>query len=271
MTPALAGQFTPDRTWYVDHGGAGMPIVLAHGVGLDHHMWNAQAAALAAEYRVLSYDLIGHGGTAARDKRVTLKDFRDQLAALLDHAAIEQALLVGFSLGGIIAQRFVADHPARVKGLVLMNTFYRRTEQELHGVRERLALTEQGGTDAIAEAAIERWFTPAFQRAHADAVDAVRQRLQSNDSRGYLDAYRVFATADQENGRGLRRVRCPALIVTGAEDVGATPDIARRMVADLERAQLVVLDGLRHLVTLEAPETVAQVLLNFARELNGTV
>ena len=269
MNTDPVAQFAPDRTWYVDHASVrtGYPIVLVHGVGLDHRMWGTQAAALATEHRVLRYDLLGHGRTTALERSVNLHDFRDQLAALLDHAGVEKVLLVGFSLGGIIAQRFAADHSARLAGLVLMSTFYCRTEDELAGVRARLALTEQTGIDAIVDPAIERWFSPEFQRAHPDAVEVVRQRLQSNDPRGYLDAYRVFATAEAVNGRALLHVDCPTLVMTGVEDVGATPKIAQRMADDLEQVDLVLLDGLRHLIPLEAPDEVTRLLSDFACQL----
>ena len=269
MNTDPVGQFTPDGTWYVDHasGRTGYPILLAHGVGLDHQMWNAQAAALAAEHRVLQYDLLGHGRTAMTERSAGLSDFRNQLLALLDHAGVEKVLLVGFSLGGIIAQRFAADHTARLSGLVLMSTFYCRTEDELAGVRARLALTEETGIDAIVDPAIERWFSPEFQRTHPDAVEVVRQRLQSNDPRGYLDAYRVFATAETVNGRALLDVDCPTLVMTGVEDAGATPKIAQRMADDLEQVDLVLLDGLRHLILLEAPDEVTRRLSDFARRL----
>jgi len=263
---------TPDGTWYVVEGVANsaIPIVLVHGVGLDHSMFDEQVGTLKLKHQVIRYDLLGHGRTPALAKQVSLHDFRDQLLGLFDHLQIETAFLVGFSLGGIIAQRFVADHRHRLHGIVLINTFYRRTDDELARVRARLRVTEKEGLEGIVEQAIERWFDPSFQARHPETVANVRKVLGSNNRRGYTDAYRVFAEAEMHNGAVLHGVDCPALVITGSEDPGATPVIAQRMVDDLSSARLMVLDGLRHMTTIEAPLLVNQALEGFFRafELN---
>lgn len=264
---------TPDDTWYVVEGVAksAMPIVLVHGVGLDHSMFDEQVRALKSNYQVIRYDLLGHGRTPALPQRVSLNDFRDQLLSLFDQLRIDKAFLVGFSLGGIIAQRFVADHGHRLCGLVLMSTFYRRTDDELAGVRSRLRITEKEGLDGIVEQAIERWFDRSFQARQPQAVASVRKILSNNDRRGYTDAYRVFAEAEIENGSALLGVNCPTLVITGSDDLGATPVIAQRMVADLNDARLAVLDGFRHMTTIEAPSLINHALSEFFSEVEVTV
>ncbi len=260
---------TPDGTWYVVEGVANstIPIVLIHGVGLDHSMFDEQALLLKSNHQVIRYDLFGHGRTPALTKQVSLYDFRDQLLLLLDHLQIEKAFIVGFSLGGIVAQRFVADHGHRVGGIVFINTFYCRTEDELAGVRARLRITEEIGLEGIVEQAIERWFDPSFQSQQPKTVANIRRILSNNDRRGYTDAYRVFAEAEIHNGAALRGVDCPALVITGSEDPGATPTIAQRMVDDLGNAQLIVLDGCRHMTTIEASASVCAAMTAFFADL----
>ncbi|MEM7541774.1 MAG: alpha/beta fold hydrolase [Pseudomonadota bacterium] len=263
---------TPDGTRYEDRGRRddSYPIILIHGVGLDHRMWDAQAAALAGDQRVLRYDLLGHGDTPpSAEPEIGIEDFSAQLLGVLDACDVRRAIIVGFSLGGLIAQRFAADHPNRLAGIVLMSTVYCRTADELTGVRQRLALTEQQGVGAIIDAAMARWFDTAFVRDHAQAVAEVRTRLETNNEQGYLAGYRVFASADQANGRILRAINCPALIITGTDDPGSTPAIARRMAADHPSSELVLLEGLRHMVTLEAPETITDLIATFAKRIEG--
>jgi len=256
--------YAPDGTGYDLTGPTAAPVVvLAHGVGLDRRMWDAQVKALSATHRVLCYDMWGHGASPVRPATVSIYDFSEQLCALLAHLEIDRIALVGFSMGGVVAQRFAADYPDTVTRLVLMSTVYRRYEEELSGVRKRLQMTIEEGVAATAEAAIERWFPADYGVTHPQVLDTVRQRLLSNDPRGYVDAYRVFVNADEEIGDALRSVACPSLVITGADDVGSTPIIAQRMVADLADARLVILDGLRHMAPVEDPARVNAELLRF--------
>ncbi len=251
-------------TYYELNGTASdTPLVLVHGVGLDHTMWDEHVARLAPTQSVLRYDLLGHG----RSKTPTgsLEDFVEQLDTLLGYLRIERVCLAGFSLGGVVAQRYAADHPERVARLVLLYTVYRRSEKELEGVRARLRLTEEQGPAATVDAAISRWFSPQFQHGRPEVIDAVRQRLLSNDVQSFLAAYRVFVNADDAIGDALFKVQCPTLVMTGELDVGSTPAMAHRMAKDLGDAQVVVLPGLRHMGPVEDVERTVAELRDFCR------
>ncbi|MBL8584567.1 MAG: alpha/beta fold hydrolase, partial [Rhizobiaceae bacterium] len=93
-------------------------VVLIHGLGLNQAVWQWMVPALADRFRVITYDLTGHGGSAAPQGQPVLRDLSLQLASLLDHLGIDRAALVGFSLGGMVARRFAQDHPALVSALV---------------------------------------------------------------------------------------------------------------------------------------------------------
>ena len=119
MKEAYAGS-TAYRT-----AGRGAPVVLIHGVGLDATIWEAQAAALAERYRVVAYDMLGHGQSACPPGARALGDFVDQLAELLDALELRRVALVGFSMGGLVARAFAAAYPERVSHLALLSTAYR--------------------------------------------------------------------------------------------------------------------------------------------------
>ena len=267
--------YAPDGTWYADAlprspKASPLTVVLMHGVGLDLHMWDGQAKALAEHYRVLRYDMYGHGKSPSLPHQSSLQDYCKQLSGLLDHLGIQTVVPVGFSMGGVIAQRFAADNPDRLGGIVLMSTVYRRTQAELAGVRERLKVTEQNGIGDIIELAVTRWLPEEFQAKHPQAVTWLRAKMGQNDRRGYTDAYRTFVQADADVGDALTQVRCPALVITGGDDVGSTPAIAERMAADLDNAKVVVLDGLRHMVTMQDPERVTGLLTDFLSSVSDS-
>ena len=265
----------PDGTWYADAlprlpNASQLTVVLLHGVGLDLDMWDAQAEALSEHYRVLRYDMYGHGNSPSLPHQSSLQDYCKQLSDLLEYRGIQTVVPVGFSMGGVIAQRFAADNPGRLGGIVLMSTVYRRTQAELAGVRERLKVTEQNGIGDVIDLAVTRWLPEQFQAQHPEAVTWLRGKMAQNDRRGYTDAYRVFVQADADVGDALTQVRCPALVITGGDDVGSTPTIAERMAADLDDAKLVVLDGLRHMVTMQDSERVTGLLADFLSSVSDS-
>ena len=134
----MISNHAPDGTWYQVCGNEkGPAVVLCHGVGLDLHMWDQQVSALGADYEVVRYDLIGHGKTPSNPADLNLDAFTRQLFALLKHLGLGRIALVGLSMGGVIAQRFAADHSELLTRLVLMNTVYKRQPEELEGVEAR--------------------------------------------------------------------------------------------------------------------------------------
>lgn len=271
-------KFSPAGTWFADSGApdgagpGGLTVVLIHGVGLDLEMWDDLAARLSAGYRVVRFDMLGHGRTPALERRPRLADFSAQLLEVLDYLQLSKVVLVGFSMGGLVTQRFCTEHPERLEAIALMSTVYRRTEEELAGVRQRLALTEAEGPVGIVDHAVARWFPETFQAEQPEAVAWLRRKLAANDPRGYTGAYRVFVQGDAEVGAALTGIDCPALVMTGDADVGSTPVQAERMAEDCRvkgSAELVILPGSRHMTTMDAPDAVAAHLSGFLSGLTG--
>ena len=243
--------------------GAGSPLVLVHGVGLDLEMWDGLAAAMAPRRRVIRYDLLGHGASHDPPGPRRLADFIAQLDGLLAALEVERADVVGFSMGGLIARGFAAEQGARVRRLVLMNTVCGRSATERAAVLARLRQAEAEGPAATAEAALARWFSPGFLAADPPAVRRIRARLEANPREGFLKAYRVFADADREIGALPGRVTRPTLVMTGALDVGSTPEMARRLARQIPGARLAMLPGQRHLGLLEDQPAVLRPLSDF--------
>ena len=259
--------FDPNNTFYEltpGHcSGTSAVVVLLHGVGLDHRMWDWQMSALTSRSPVLRYDLLGHGRTPSVAASVTLAQFADQLRALLEFLDIESIHLVGFSLGALIAQSFSGRHSETLTSVTFMNGVYRRVDAELAGVRHRLALTREQGASSTVEMAIERWFTAGYRESHPEVMSRVRERLLTNDMKGYVAAYSCFVHGDEEIGDVLKRVTCPALAITGEDDVGSTAEMCKRMADDLRQPTVRVLCGLRHGAPIEGADEMSRALLEF--------
>ena len=253
-----------------DLQGEGPPVVLIHGFGLNRAMWQWQLPALAPDFSVLTYDLLGQGESAPPDGTPGLAMFSAQLLRLMDRCGIERAAVVGFSLGGMIARRFALDRPDRLSALAILNSPHDRSPDEREAVRARARQTEAHGPSANVEPALERWFTPKFRTESAEVIALVRAWITSNDPAVYPQIYRVLAEGDVEIAEGLERIACPTLVMTGADDPGNTPAMAGAMARLIPSARVVILPGLRHMALAESPQAVNAPLSAFLRDALGT-
>jgi len=241
--------------------GAGSNVVLIHGVGADGSSWDDIAPALTPHFTLIRLDLRGHGRSGHIDVALALDDFAQDVVDVMDAAGAARAHVVGFSLGGMIAQALALDHAARVDRLVLLSAVAGRTEQERARVRERLEILRTQGISAITGAAQDRWFTAEFIAHNPDLVRQRMEQLQLNHAPSYAAAYTVFSTSDL--GDRLHAIRNATLVATGEHDVGSNTRMARFMQAQIPGAALRILPGLKHSVLVEAPDTIATMLLEF--------
>lgn len=239
------------------------PLVLVHGVGLDHTMW-LPVMAILARRRTIAYDMIGHGRSAKPAGPYTLDTFVEQLAAIVD--ALDCDIdLVGFSMGALVAQGLaLSGASSRIRRMVLLNGVYDRAPDERRAIVDRVAEVRNGGLMTTIEPAIERWFTPSFAAARPEVLAAVRQRLRDNNERAYADAYEVFATADAELAGRVGAIVVPTLVATGRGDQRSTPAMAEALAKSLPNGRSTILNRLRHLTPVEAPNIIATLIDEFA-------
>ncbi|KRC73016.1 3-oxoadipate enol-lactonase [Achromobacter sp. Root83] len=243
--------------------GRGEPLVLLHGVGLDHTLWDDLAPLLEPDFDVLRYDLLGHGAAPALRGTADIQDFIAQLDEELDGAGWRGANLLGYSMGGLVAGAYAAARPERVKRLVLLNTVFRRTDEEAAAVRARLASAATQDTQAAAKVSLARWFTPDFQARRTERVARIEQRLLDNDRASFLAAYTLFANGDPILARAAPDIACPVLVMTGEHDVGSNPRMTRELARALPNACARVVPAQRHMLPVEEPATVAAALRSF--------
>lgn len=252
-------------TFYTLSGPEGAPVVaLIHGLGLTCDSTFGQIApVLAGRFRVLHYDLCGHGQTALPDRPPSLTVLSEQLIALMDELAIAKAALVGFSLGGMINRRMAIDHPNRVSALAILNSPHERgaTQQQL--VEERARDTGAGGPAANLDVTLARWFTAGFRRDHADKVAQVRDVVLANDPENYAGHRLVLAQGVVELIRPDPPINLPTLVMTCENDSGSTPAMARAIAAEINGAEAHIVPSLQHLGLIENPDTFSTPIVEF--------
>lgn len=219
-------------------------------------MWRDFAAALQADYRVLAYDLFGHGESAPPPAAPSLALFSAQLRDLLDAQGVASCAAVGFSLGGMICRRFAIDHPPRAAALGVFNSPHERSRAAQLEVESRAAGVASGASrdiEATVDAALARWFTPAFRAARPDYIAQTRAQLLANDPAIYAQCRRVLADGVAELIRPEPPPACPALVMTCENDSGSTPAMSRAIAAELPAAQLRIVPKLQHMGLVESP------------------
>lgn len=249
---------------YSDSGGDGPAVVLSHGYLMDSEMFDPQVAALAPEYRVITWDERGFGGTRATGS-FSYWDSASDLIGLLDHLGIDQAVLGGMSQGGFVSLRAALVAPDRVRALVLIDSqagqedpaaapAYEQLDQAWleHGpepVQDIVAAIILGPPDGPVDYA--PWF------AKWAILD--RQELHI--------AFRCLMDRDDITSR-LGEITCPVLILHGTADAAITMDRAEAVCAGLGgTAALVQVDGGSHASNLSNPDQVNVALLEFLRSL----
>ena len=258
----LTAERTPAGTSYLATG-QGHPVVLIHGVGLNKEMWGGQVVGLAPHYQVIAYDMLGHGASPRPAADTQLRGYAEQLEELLDHLGLAQATVIGFSMGGLVARAFALHFPQRISGMVILNSVFNRSAEQRAGVIARTSQAAEHGPDANAAEALSRWFSREYQAANPAQIAAIRQVLADNDPQGYLTTYTLFATQDMYRAEDLHRIQVPTLIATGELDPGSTPEMARQLAAHIPGAQVAILPEQRHMMPVESPRLVNQVLLEF--------
>jgi pimeloyl-ACP methyl ester carboxylesterase len=241
--------------------GKGPPLLLIHGVGAQLESWDGVAARLSRDFQVVRHDLRGHGKSSKVRGPYSLEMFAEDAARLLDHLGIARTHVAGQSLGGMIAITFAAKFPQHVNRLAVLSTAAGRTEEERRKVLERVSLIGSGISGDHFKNSLSRWFTDEFRATNPVAIEQYSARNLENDPACYASAYTVLATAEVESQ--LTQIKAPALIVTGENDMGSNPRMARHIHDRIAGSELRILPRLRHSILIEAPSLIAGLLEPF--------
>lgn len=245
---------------YYEVSGRGQPLVFIHGLGSSTRDWDAQTTAFAGDYRVITFDLRGHGQSDKPAGPYTMPLFAADLAGLLASLGIDSAHLVGISLGGGVALQCALDAPGLVRTLTIVNSGPSLGGSPEHAQQEidrRVGIVQQHGMRAMG-AALGPGLFP--QPEHAALRAAFAERWADNDPQAYIAATRALLGWDVTDR--LDTLRCPTLIVAADQDY--TPVAAKEAYAKrLPDAQLVVIPDSHHALPIERPEAFNSILAAF--------
>ena len=236
--------------------GSGALVLLIHGVGLRAEAWAPQIDALSRHFWVIAADLPGHGESRL-GAEAALGDYTARLARVLSQPAV----VIGHSMGAMIALDLVRMVPDRVRGVAALNAIFRRGPEAKSAVLARVEeLSGKARPDL--ESTLRRW----FGEADTGARRVCCAWLEGVDAAGYRAAYGVFAREDGPADATLRGLRCPVLFMTGGKEPNSTPAMSEAMAALAPRGRVEVVSDAAHMMPMTHSAEVSERLLRFVKE-----
>ena len=239
----------------------GPPVVMSHSLGCNLNMWEEQVKALESTYKVIRFDMRGHGLSDAPKGEYSFEMLGEDALGLMNFLDVDKVQFVGLSMGGMIGQYLAIHYPDRIKTLVLCDTGPIMPE-ETHPIwHQRMDQALEGGLAARAEETFSDWFTPGFVAKNPPALEKVLQQLVSTPIDGYIGC--IYALMRLNFIERLSEIKCPTLIIVGKEDQGTPVEVAEIMNQKIENSELVIIPDASHLSSVEQPAVFNNALVPF--------
>jgi len=236
-----------------------IPLVFINALGTDLRIWDEVAQHFMNRYPVVQYDKRGHGLSDSPPAPYSIHDFSTDLLRLLEHLDLLKVILLGISVGGMIALDFAASWPELVHSMVLCDTAPIIGTADLWN--DRIDKLRENGMQSMAEAILARWFAPSFKERSPAAYQGYYNMLTRMPVEGYTGTCEAIRDADLTEA--TRTIRAPTLILCGTEDVSTPPDLVRGLVELMPNAEFHEIPGAGHSTCIEQPDAVARQIERF--------
>ena len=236
-------------------------VVLSHSLSSSMVMWEPQLAVLEPCFRVLRYDMRGHGDSEVTKGAYSLEMLGQDVIGLLDALEIEKVHFVGLSIGGMIGQGLGLDHAGRLLSLTLCDTAPILPEDAKPLFQERMDLARTQGMTSLVDGTLARWFTPPFLEKAPPMVARIRAQILATPVDGFIGCSHAIMNLDYIDR--LETIDLDTLIIVGEEDIGTPVTAAEAIQTEIRNSRLVVLPSAMHLCNIEQAEAFNKALLNF--------
>jgi 3-oxoadipate enol-lactonase len=240
----------PDANIAYRVSGQGKWLIFCHALATRQDLWDRQRAALSQHFRILSFDLRGHGESPPPGSGdYSFESQADDVVALMDHLDIRSAALVGISVGGEIAQVAAARHPRRVDRLILSSTACYTDPARASTWESRIREAGRLGMSGIAAATASRWFSERFAAENPAVIEWCRQCVSQTQLESYVGLARVIQVMDLRPLLGT--ISCPTLVLCGDQDHNTGPKTARVLAELIPNSTLSIFTGSGHFPNIE--------------------
>lgn len=240
----------------------GIPLVFINSLGTDLRLWDGVVPYFTNRFTLIRYDKRGHGLSDCPPAPYSITDHAGDLAGLLDRLEVQKTILIGISVGGMIAQDFAATRPERVEALVLCDT--RSKIGTAADWNERIDTLRQHGMDHLADAILARWFVPSFAEQSPEAYRGYYNMLTRTPVEGYTGTCEAIRDADLTEATG--KIRVPSLVLCGSQDISTPPDLVRQLADQLVNGRFEIIEAAAHLSCVEQPAAFAGRIDRFLKD-----
>lgn len=228
----------------------GIPLVFINSLGTDYRIWDEVTVHFTNRHPILRYDKRGHGLSEAPPPPYTLGEHTADLTALLDQLSLRRVILVGLSVGGMIALDFSARYPERVHALVLSDTAPQIGTAAMWN--ERIGNLRTNGMASMVGAILPRWFAPAFADQHPAAYQGYGHMLARTPLDGYTGTCEAIRDADLTDASHTIQTR--TLVLCGEQDASTPPDFIREATSHIPDVRFELVPDAGHLPCVEQPD-----------------
>ncbi|HET7597689.1 MAG TPA: alpha/beta fold hydrolase [Burkholderiales bacterium] len=243
--------------------GSGHPLIFVSGLGGVGRYWGPQLPAFSAQYRVVTYDQRGTGGSDRKARRFSLDGMTADLVGLMDALGIERAHVVGLSTGGAIGQTLAIEYPARVARLVMVSTWTHCDPWFRRLFDARRAMYREAGSELHAQFHPLWLYPPDYVNAHDEEIEQERRIAVAGAPPVEVSVGRIDAIMAFDRRRDLGRIRAPTLIVAADNDYITPSYHAQALARAIPGSQLVVMNGGGHSLSKTRPEEFNRTVLEF--------
>lgn len=253
---------------FCDYGGTNIPLIFIHGFPFNKDMWNDQVSALKDKYRVITYDVRGHGNSSSGNETFSVRLFAEDLIALMDYLEIGKAVVCGLSMGGYILLTALENQLHRFAGIILADTQCIADSLEVKAARKKaIESVRTNGIETYAEENVKKLLTPQSISARSSRARRVKSWIIANGEETICSTLEALA-GREETCDVLHRVKVPSLIIVGAEDKLTPPSAAMMLHHGIKDAQLEIIEEAAHLSNLEQPDIFNNLLLTFMKHFD---
>jgi len=242
----------------------GPVLVFSNSLGTDLRIWDDVVAGLSDRFNIVTYDKRGHGLSGIGDAPYDVALHANDLIGLLDHLGLDQVIICGLSVGGLIAQKVIAEQPERVRGLILCDTASKLGDYD--GWNSRIEAIKADGIEVLGDAIMERWLSPDFRANRPLETAMYRDMLVRTTADGYIGTCVALRDGDLRDAAG--KISVPTLCICGSVDLATPPDVVRAMADMIPNATFELIDGVGHLPCIETPEQLTRLIDRFTKENN---
>lgn len=237
-----------------DDGDPGSPVIIfIHGFPFNKSMWNVQKEKLKDRYRVIAYDVRGHGNSDAGKEDFSIELFAKDLLVLMDTLKIDKTVLCGLSLGGYIALNAVLNYPERFTALILSDTQCIADTPEVKEKRMKtIEAIRMTGVEKYADESIKNLFAPGSFILRKAEIAAIKEMIVKTSVKSLSNTLNALAFR-KETCSKLKEIKIPVLIMTGKEDIITPPSSAQFMHERIKDSLLCIIENAGHLSNLENP------------------